>query len=150
MLDFFIKSDRISNKGTKVTEWRIMTSQDVIDFCLLKRGAYLDYPFGPEVTIVKVGKTEERSGRIFAQVFFLKGKDMVTLNCDRETGQFYRQIFPDTVVRGYHCPPIQQPYFNTFSLNGSVPDDIIMDMIEHSYQTVVRKLPKYVRNKIET
>ena len=52
-----------------------MTPQQVVDYCLSKAGAYLDYPFGPDVTIIKVGKTDERSGRIFAQVFKLKGED---------------------------------------------------------------------------
>ncbi|MGN0570173.1 MAG: MmcQ/YjbR family DNA-binding protein [Candidatus Fimenecus sp.] len=115
----------------------MVTPNELIEYCLKKRGAYIDYPFGPDVTIIKVEK------RIFAQFFQLKGIDTITLNCDMMTGQFYRQIFPEKVVRGYHCPPVQQPYFNTFSLDGSVPDEIIYEMIEHSYSTVVGKLPKY-------
>ena len=89
-----------------------------------------------------------KSGRIFAQVFVLKGKDTVTLNCERMTGEFYRQLYPGVVVRGYHCPPVQQPYFNTFPLDGKVPDDMIAEMIEHSYQTVVGKLPKYIQKTL--
>lgn len=126
----------------------MMKPQQIVDYCLSKNGAYIDYPFGPDVTIVKVGKTGERSGRIFAQVFTLKGKDTITLNCDMMTGQFYRQIFPNTVVRGYHCPPVQQPYFNTIPLDGVVPDEMLIEMIEHSYQTVVGKLPKYIQKEL--
>lgn len=126
-----------------------MTSQQIIDYCVSKNGAYLDYPFGMDSVIVKVGRTEEKSGRIFAQVFSLKGEDTVTLNCEMMTGQLYRQLFPGTVVRGYHCPPVQQPYFNTFPLNGVVPDEMIVEMIEHSYKTVVEKLPKYIQKKLE-
>ena len=125
-----------------------MTAQQVIDLCLSYKGAYLDHPFGSESTIVKVGKTTEKPGRIFAQVFVLKGNDTVTLNCESMTGEFYRQLYPGVVVRGYHCPPIQQPYFNTFPLDGKVPDDMIAKMIEHSYQTVVGKLPKYIQKKL--
>ena len=125
-----------------------MTAQQVIDLCLSYKGAYLDHPFGSESTIVKVGKTAEKPGRIFAQVFVLKGKDTVTLNCERMTGEFYRQLYPGVVVRGYHCPPVQQPYFNTFPLDGKVPDDMIAEMIEHSYQTVVGKLPKYIQKTL--
>ena len=126
-----------------------MTARQVIDLCLSKKGAYLDYPFGPDCVIIKVGKTPEKPGRIFAQVFELKGNDTVTLNCERMTGEFYRQLYPGVVVRGYHCPPVQQPYFNTFPLDGKVPDDMIAEMVEHSYQTVVGKLPKYVRKMLE-
>lgn len=125
-----------------------MTPQEVIRLCLAKKGAYLDYPFGPDAVIVKVGKTEERPGRIFAQVFPLKGRDFMTLNCDRMTGEFYRQLFPGVIVRGYHCPPVQQPYFNTFPLDGSVPDEMIREMAEHSYRTVVKKLAKAVREEL--
>lgn len=63
------------------------------------------------------------------------------------TGQLYRDLYPNVVVRGYHCPPIQQPYFNTFGLNGNVPDERIFEMIEHSYKTVVNKLPKYIQKR---
>lgn len=125
-----------------------MTAQQVIDLCLSYKGAYLDHPFGSESTIVKVGKTTEKPGRIFAQVFVLKGNDTVTLNCESMTGEFYRQLYPGVVVRGYHCPPIQQPYFNTFPLDDKVPDDMIAKMIEHSYQTVVGKLPKYIQKTL--
>lgn len=125
-----------------------MTPQQVLDSCLSKKGAYLGHPFGPDVAVVKVGWTPERPGRIFAQVFTLGGRNMVTLNCEMMTGQFYRQLFPGVVVRGYHCPPVQQPYFNTLPLEGPVSDEMILEMIGHSYQTVVGKLPRYIQREL--
>ncbi|HOV69384.1 MAG TPA: hypothetical protein PLZ84_03570 [Clostridia bacterium] len=53
-----------------------------------------------------------------------------------------------SIVHGYHCPSIQQSHFNTISLDGSVPDDEIIIMIDHSYEVVVAKLPKYVQKEI--
>lgn len=125
-----------------------MTPQQVAEYCLSKKGAYLDYPFGPDSTIVKVGRAGERPGRIFAQIFTWKGRPSVTLNCDLMTGEFYRQLFPGEVVRGYHCPPVQQPYFNTMPLDGPVPDEMLLEMIEHSYRTVVGRLPRYVQREL--
>lgn len=113
-----------------------MTRAELLSYCLSKKGAYIDHPFGPESDIIKV------EGKIFAQLFVLKGKDTVTLNCERMAGDFYRQMFPGIVVRGYHCPPVQQPYFNTFPIE-SIPDELILEMTDHSYSTVVGKLPKY-------
>lgn len=125
-----------------------LNPNQITDYALSKSGAYIDYPFGPEVLALKVkGKTQEK-GRIFLQMLELKGQINITLNCDMMTGQFYRSLFPGVVVRGYHCPAVQQPYFNTFPLNGSVPDNIIYEMIEHSYKTVVSKLPKYVQKEL--
>lgn len=119
-----------------------MTIDQLIAYCLQKPGAYIDHPFGPESTVLKVEK------RIFAQCFVLKGQDSATLNCDRMTGQFYRDMLPGVIVRGYHCPPVQQPYFNTFPLDGSVPDDLILEMVEHSYATVVGRPPKYIQKRL--
>lgn len=93
-------------------------------------------------------KAEKSPARIFAQIFVLKDEPSVTLNCDRMTGEFYRGAYPGTVARGWHCPPVQQPYFNTVKLSGDVPDDELLRMIEHSYQTVLLKLPKYAQREL--
>ncbi len=114
----------------------------LIAICLQKKGAYIDHPFGLDSTIIKV------EGRIFAQFFQLRGQACVTLNCDRMSGDFYRQLYEGIVVRGYHCPPVQQPYFNTMPLSGQVPYDTVLKMIEHSYTTVVGKLPKYKQKRL--
>lgn len=119
-----------------------MKTEEIINYCLKKNGAYIDHPFGPESTIIKVEK------KIFAQFFTLKGIESVTFNCDAMTGEFYRSLFPGVVVRGYHCPPVQQPYFNTLPLDGEVPDELILEMADHSYKTVMGKLPKYVQKRL--
>lgn len=120
-----------------------MTHKEILKYCLAKKGAYKDFPFGDETTAVKVKK------RIFAQLFYLKGEPMFTFNGDALTGDFYRKVYPDDVKRGYHCPPVQQPYFNTVSLNGSVPDEEILRMIDSSYEYVVSKLTKKVQKELE-
>ena len=125
-----------------------MTHNEIITYCLTKNGAYLDYPFGPDVSIVKV-RSGDGPARIFAQAFMLKGEPKATFNCDAMTGDFYRTLYPNAVTRGYHCPPVQQPYFNTVSLDGSVSDDELLNMIDHSYKTVVAKLPKKSRMELE-
>ena len=120
-----------------------MTTNEIINYCLLKDGAYLDFPFGDIPICVKV------ANRLFAQIY-PKPKDYkITLNCDMMTGEFYRNLYPNTVVRGYHCPPVQQPYFNTVHLNNEVSDDEMKAMINHSYSVVIRKLPKKVRENLK-
>ena len=120
-----------------------MTHEKILKYCLAKNGAYEDRPFGEGTTVVKVEK------RIFAQLFFLKGVPMLTFNGDAMTGDFYRNTYPNDVKRGYHCPPVQQPYFNTVDLTGSVPDEEILRMLDSSYKYVVGKLPKKIQRKIE-
>lgn len=119
-----------------------MNHEKIAGYCLTKSGAYKDYPFGPEVVVIKV------RNRIFTQLFYLRGEPVATFNCDRLAGEFYRAAYPNTVTRGYHCPPVQQPYFNTVKLNGTLPDDEIKNMIDLSYSVVVAKLPKYVQREL--
>ena len=126
-----------------------MTLNDIESYCLTKPGTYLDWPFGPEFPVAKVKAPSQEKGRIFAQPFMLRGEQKVTLNCDMMAGELYRAIYPGTVTRGYHCPPIQQPYFNTISLDGIVPDDVLIEMIDHAYKVVVAKLPKHVQKELE-
>lgn len=40
-----------------------MNYPELLDYCLLKKGAYVDHPFGPDSDIIKV------EGKIFAQLF---------------------------------------------------------------------------------
>lgn len=120
-----------------------MTNREISEYCLSKPGAYTDYPFGPDVAVIKVKK------RIFAQLFNLKGERSATFNCDAETGEFYRSVYSESVARGYHCPPVQQPYFNTVRLDGEVPDIEIRAMIDHSYNRVVQKLSRRDRDELK-
>jgi predicted DNA-binding protein (MmcQ/YjbR family) len=126
-----------------------MTLSEIKAYCMTKPGAYLDWPFGPEFSVVKVKAPTQEKGRIFAQPFMLRGEPKVTLNCDRMTGEFYRTVYPEAVMRGYHCPPIQQLYFNTVALDGAVPDETIIEMIDHAYTVVVGKLPKKYQKELE-
>ena len=126
-----------------------MTLNEIETYCLTKPGAYLDWPFGPEFAVIKVKALSMDKGRIFAQPFILRGESKVTLNCDMMTGELYRAIYPGIVMRGWHCPPIQQPYFNTIALNGTVPDDVLIEMIDHAYSVVVGKLPKKYQRELE-
>ncbi|MDD4495963.1 MAG: MmcQ/YjbR family DNA-binding protein [Eubacteriales bacterium] len=115
-----------------------MTTEEIISYCLLKPEAYVDFPFGDIPICIKVKK------KLFAQLYPNKQDYKITLNCDRITGEYYRSKYPNTVNRGYHCPPVQQPYFNTILLNGKVSDNEIKAMIDHSYMTVVKKLTQKV------
>lgn len=119
-----------------------MTHEELLKYCLSKKGAYVDFPFGEGCTVVKV------RGRIFAQLFILGGRPKITLNCERLTGEFYRKIYPAEVTRGWHCPPVQQPYFNTVSLDGGVPQEELYRMIDHAYGYVVSRLTKKAQKEL--
>ena len=114
-----------------------MTAAEIERYCLAKPGAYRDLPFGEVPVCFKVG------GRIFAQLY----PDKITLKCTAFSGEAFRAAYPGIVVRGYHCPPVQQPYWNTIDLERFPHGELPM-MMDHAYEAVVSKLPKKVRNEI--
>lgn len=99
--------------------------------CLAKPKAYEDLPFGDSPVCYKV------NGKIFAQLY----PDKITLKCTAFSGQMFRQAYPGVVVRGYHCPPVQQPYWNTIYLD-RFPSEELPVMIDHAYETVIAGFSK--------
>jgi len=118
-----------------------MDVQDIKDYCLNKPKAYEDCPFGEVPICYKL------NGKIFAQLYPYEYDYKITLKCTADAGQFYRTVYPGKVVRGYHCPPVQQPYWNTIYLNG-FPEEELLNMIDHAYETVFHGFSKKVQKQI--
>lgn len=119
-----------------------MLTDAQLDACCLKKPcAYADFPFGPTPVCYKV------KGRIFAQLYPDPVDSRITLKCRAEEGALYRSLYPQAVVRGYHCPPVQQPYWNTVTI-GKIDDGLLLDMIDAAYACVVEKLPRRLRQEL--
>jgi len=110
-----------------------MTAQDIVDYCQKKEGAFLCFPFREVPVCFKIGKM------IFCELYPDDNDFKVTLRCDKETALILREKYPGDVIRGYYCPPVQQPYKNTVYLNRSVPDNEIYVMIDTSYLNAKNK-----------
>lgn len=114
-----------------------MMLTEIKAYCLSKPGAIETYPFGDWPICYKIG------GKIFAQVY----EDKITLKCTAFSGQAFRAAYPGIVVRGYHCPPVQQPYWNTIDLERFPREELPM-MIDHAYETVISSFPKKVQHAL--
>lgn len=114
-----------------------MNTEEIKSYCLSKTKAYEDHPFGEWPICIKVNK------KIFAQIY----PDKITLKCTAFLGQMFREAYPGVVVRGYHCPPVQQPYWNTIDL-AQFPYEELPMMIDHAYETVIASFPKKVQREI--
>jgi predicted DNA-binding protein (MmcQ/YjbR family) len=107
--------------------------------CLDFNGAVEEHPFGPEVSVFKVG------GKIFA-LSALDGEPLtVSLKCDPDLAVRLRSEHP-AIVGGYH---LNKRHWNTVTLDGSVPDRLVRDMIEDSYDLIVASLPRAERLKLD-
>ncbi len=118
-----------------------MRSEAIKTYCKSKPCTTEEFPFGDVPICYKL------NGKIFAQLYPYEYDFKITLKCTVDAGQFYREVYPGKVVRGYHCPPVQQPYWNTIYLD-DFPDDELLNMIDLAYDTVFSKLSKKDRKRI--
>lgn len=114
-----------------------MNTKEIKNYCLKKKGAFESYPFGVGVPVIKV------VNKMFA--LFSEDVDPIRMNlkCDPEDAQALRKQY-DAVTPGYH---MNKQHWNSVNLDDSVPDAVIKEMIDHSYQLVVKSLKKSDREK---
>ncbi len=110
----------------------------VIAACTAKPGAAEDYPFGDDVAVFKV------AGRMFALIPLGPAPGSVSLKCDPDLAVALRARYP-AIAPGYH---LNKRHWNTVQLDGSVPDAELLDLIDHSYDLVVARLPRSQRARL--
>jgi predicted DNA-binding protein (MmcQ/YjbR family) len=108
-----------------------MNIESIRDYCLSKQEVTESFPFGEDTLVFKV------LGKMFA-LLNLQGQLSVNLKCDPEKAIELREEF-SSVLPGYH---MNKRYWNTVVLDGSVPDRLLKEWIDHSYNEVVKSLPK--------
>ena len=111
-----------------------MNIEDFRDYCLLKAGVTEGTPFGPETLVLKVG------GKMFA-LTDIDTFGSINLKCDPERAAELREAY-DYVLPGYH---MSKKHWNTIDLEGGIPEAELKELIDHSYELVVKSLPKAKR-----
>ena len=112
------------------------------EYCLNKPGAYETRPFGKYPICYRV------MGKIFAQFNPEEKFYKITLKCEHEKAYLYRQLYPGIIVRGYHCPPVQQPYWNTIDLDAFLDMEILFHMIDEAYDAVIKKFSMKAKTQL--
>lgn len=105
------------------------------DILLAKPGAVEEYPFGPEALVPKVG------GRMFAILVEEDGIPRLSLKCDPSHAELLRATHP-AIAPGYH---LNKRHWITMTVDDSIPDDLPRDLIDESYDLVVKGLPRAIR-----
>jgi len=109
-----------------------MNQQELTAQCLALPRACEDFPFGDEVSVFKV------SGKMFAAAR-LDGEPLqLSVKCEPDLAVQLRAAHP-AIAPGYH---LNKRHWNTVTLDGSLPDQLVSAMIADSYDLVVASLPK--------
>lgn len=109
------------------------------EYCLQKKGVEECFPFD-EVTLVF---------KVMGKMFALTGLDAevfkVNLKCDPDRALDLREQY-DEVQPGYH---MNKQHWNTVEFEGSIPDQLLRELVDHSYNLVSASLPAKLRKELE-
>lgn len=118
-----------------------MTIQDYYDYCLSKKGVTEHFPFDEDTLVFKVG------GKMFALSSLSeweRGLPSVNLKCDPDRGTELRAQY-ESIKPGYHMSKV---HWNTIDVNGDVPQKLLRELIDHSYELVFKSLTKKAQAEI--
>lgn len=110
-----------------------MTAEDLHELCLSFPGTSCDHPFGPDTAVYRVG------GKLFALVPAGADPARVNLKCDPLLAEQLRDEYPSAVLPGWH---MNKRHWNTVVADETIDPDLVVTMVEDSYDLVVDSLPK--------
>lgn len=107
------------------------------NYCIEKPGVTEAFPFDENTLVFKV------MGKMFA-LADVEDFDGINLKCDPEKAVELREKY-EGIQPGYH---MNKKHWNTVLVDGSVPDKLILELVDHSYELVVESLPKKDREAL--
>ncbi|MGW5878493.1 MmcQ/YjbR family DNA-binding protein [Nocardiopsis terrae] len=118
-----------------------MTPEQFIDAALWFPESEESEPFGPGALVYKVARQ-----KMFALLTGGSDEEPATVNlkCDPELALELRGQYP-AVTPGRH---MNKRHWNSVLLDGTVPDDELVEMLRHSYVLVARGLRRADRDRV--
>lgn len=119
-----------------------MNIEQLRDYCISKKATTEEFPFDESTLVFKV------LGKMFVIApldRWEKGEATITLKCDPkytlELRETYQSIYPGPYVSNKH--------WNTISIyTGELKPELIFKLIDHSYNMVVKGMPKKLRETL--
>lgn len=110
-----------------------MTHKELEQYLLSMPNSFLDYPFGEEVAVYKVGDpANSKEAKMFALISEDKEPLTLSLKCDPKLAETLREKYV-SVMPGYH---LNKKHWNTMILSGELPTEEVFAFIRHSYDLV--------------
>ncbi|MCW5517223.1 MmcQ/YjbR family DNA-binding protein [Muriicola sp. Z0-33] len=106
--------------------------------CIDKKGVTEEFPFDQHTLVFKV------MGKMFALVPLERIPSQANLKCDPERAIALREEYDGVIIPGYHMSKV---HWNTLHLE-QVPPKLVLQLIDHSYDLVVSKFTKKLREEL--
>lgn len=107
-----------------------MNIEEIREYCIAKKAVTESFPFDETTLVFKV----------MNKMYCLLGLDdmRVSLKNDPEKNIELRAHYP-AIIPGYH---LSKPHWNTISVDGTVPPKLLKELIDESYELIVKSLTK--------
>ncbi len=119
-----------------------MHIEQLREYCIQKKGVTEEFPFDETTLVFKV------MGKMFALVGLRKweeGETKVNLKCDPNWAEELRGEY-ESINAGWH---MNKKHWNTVTCNKDVPDAFVFELIDHSYDLVVKGLTKKLKEELK-
>jgi predicted DNA-binding protein (MmcQ/YjbR family) len=117
-----------------------MNVEELRNYCLAKPNVTEEFPFDEVTLVFKV------CGKIFAITNIADEILSVNLKCEPAKALELREQY-DFVLPGYH---MNKKHWNTVKIRSGVPKKLIWQWVDDSYNLVVAKLPKKIKEQFFT
>jgi predicted DNA-binding protein (MmcQ/YjbR family) len=115
-----------------------MNIEEIRDHCLAKPGVTEGFPFGEDVLVFKV------MNKMFALTGLEGDPPYVNLKCDPERAIELREEY-EAIQPGYH---MNKQQWNSVYFTGGIPRNLVLELIDHSYELVIMGLKKKDRDTL--
>ncbi len=116
-----------------------MNIEEARNYCLTRPAAREDFPFDETTLVLRV------LDKMFA-VLDLEKSGVIVLKCDPDYALELRDRYPDCIQGAFH---FNKKHWNQVRMDGAVDDGLIRELIDHSYQQVINKFTKKMRQEYE-
>lgn len=108
------------------------------EHCLAKTGVTESFPFDGDTLVFKV------MNKMFA-LCNIAHFESFNAKCDPEKAMEYREHYSG-ILPGWH---MNKKHWNTVMNDGSVPDHLMLELTDHSYELVVESLSRRDREALK-
>ena len=116
-----------------------MNIEEIREYALSLGDVSEGFPFGNDTLVFKVGN------KIFLLASLTSEVLQFNVKCNPEYAVELREQY-SSVLPGYH---MNKKHWNTVYTNGDLSRRQICDMIDHSYDLVLKSLPKNIRGQVK-
>lgn len=115
-----------------------MDANEILDYCLSKKGVTESFPFDNETLVMKVGT------KMFLLMSLEKQPLTIAVKTDPEWSAELREQHHQ-ITGAFH---MNKTHWNSVSLDG-LKRELVLKMIDHSYDLVFKSLTKKAKEEIE-